>query len=199
MNLTDQLEWDINNPRDSLEEFAEVYCKELRLNGKFKTVVAHSIRGQVSIYQKSLFLTRHPFDGAPSSTTNSGRLWINTSFPFDRTLLEQFTPQFNVLQEAEIKRNQREQERELKFTYRHATAAAASLTIAKLAATENGTSPRADADAYSRSPPVLVHHQQQQQQQQQVPPPQLSKQKRQRTGILQPPPLPNHGFISRRV
>ncbi|CUA71834.1 hypothetical protein RSOLAG22IIIB_04778 [Rhizoctonia solani] len=117
------------------------------------TVVARSIREQVSIYQKSLFPTGHPFDGAPSSTTNSGRLWIDTSFPFDRTLLEQFTPQFDVLQEAGIERNERERERELKHAsngnrqpapvtyHRAAAAAAASLTIANLAATENGTSP----------------------------------------------------------
>ncbi|CUA68967.1 hypothetical protein RSOLAG22IIIB_08220 [Rhizoctonia solani] len=147
---------------------------------------------------------------------------IDHSFRFDRTLLEQFTPQLNVLREAEIGRGERERERELKRkrrqtrgrrgivlpdrdlqethrtaigyaeiepspaqqavqqpapVYRRAAAAAASLTVANLATTENGTPP--------------------QQQQQQVPPPQSPKQKRQRTGILQPPPLPNHILISR--
>ncbi|CUA72931.1 SWI/SNF chromatin-remodeling complex subunit snf5 [Rhizoctonia solani] len=245
MNLTDQFEWDINDAHNSPEEFAEVYCKELGLGGEFKTAVAHAIREQVSVYQKSLFLVGHPFDGTPIADDELKMAMlppIDHSFRFDRTLLEQFTPQLNVLQEAEIERNERERERELKrkrrqtrgrrgivlpdrdlqkthrtaigyaeiepspaqqavqqpapVTYRRAAAAAASLTIANLAATENGTSPVQTPMHIPERPPVMMHHQQQQQQQQ-VPPPQPPKQKRQRTGILQPPPLPNHVFISR--
>ncbi|KAG8678089.1 SWI/SNF chromatin-remodeling complex subunit [Ceratobasidium sp. 395] len=35
MNLTDLFEWDINNPDNSPEEFAEVYCRDLGLGGEF--------------------------------------------------------------------------------------------------------------------------------------------------------------------
>ncbi|CUA71836.1 SWI/SNF chromatin-remodeling complex subunit snf5 [Rhizoctonia solani] len=213
MNLTDQFEWDINYEHNSPEEFAEVYCNELGLGGELKTAVARSIREQVSVYQKSLFLVGHPSDGMPIADEQKMAMLppIDHSFRFDRILLEQFTPQLQEA-EAEIERNERERERELKrkhrqtrgrrgivlpdrdlqkthrtaigyaeiepspaqqaiqqpapVTYRRAAAAAASLTIANLAAPENGT-----------SPPL--------------------KQKRQRTGILQPPPLPSHVFISR--
>ncbi|EUC61258.1 SNF5/SMARCB 1/INI1 family protein [Rhizoctonia solani AG-3 Rhs1AP] len=241
MNLTDQFEWDINDPHNSPEEFAEVYCNELGLGGEFKTAVAHAIREQVSVYQKSLFLVGHPFDGTPIADDELRTAMlppIDHSFRFDRTLLEQFTPQLNVLQEAEIERNERERERELKrkrrqtrgrrgivlpdrdlqkthrtaigyaeiepspaqqaaqqqapVTFRRAAAAAASLTIANLAATENGTSPVQTPMHIPEKQPVLM-----QQQQQQPPPPLPPKQKRQRTGVLQPPPLPKHVFLSR--
>jgi SWI/SNF-related matrix-associated actin-dependent regulator of chromatin subfamily B protein 1 len=36
MNLTDQFEWDINDPNNSPEDFAEVYCRDLGLGGEFK-------------------------------------------------------------------------------------------------------------------------------------------------------------------
>ncbi|CAE6370089.1 unnamed protein product [Rhizoctonia solani] len=239
MNLTDQFEWDINDPHNSPEEFAEVYCKELGLGGEFKTAVAHSIREQVSVYQKSLFLVGHPFDGTPIADDELRTAMlppIDHSFRFDRTLLEQFTPQLNVLQEGEIERNEREREKELKrkrrqtrgrrgivlpdrdlqkthrtaigfaelevspaqqaaqqpapVTFRRAAAAAASLTIANLAATENGTSPVQTPMHIPEKQPVLM--------QQQPPPPiQPPKQKQKRTGVLQPPPLPQHIFTSR--
>jgi SWI/SNF-related matrix-associated actin-dependent regulator of chromatin subfamily B protein 1 len=37
MNLTDQ--FDINNPENSPEEFADVYCRDLDLGGEFKYVL----------------------------------------------------------------------------------------------------------------------------------------------------------------
>lgn len=159
---------------------------------------------------------------------------IDHSFRFDRTLLEQFTPQLNVLQDGEIERNEREREKELKrkrrqtrgrrgivlpdrdlqkthrtaigfaevevpaqqaqqqavpVTFRRAAAAAASLTIANLAATENGTPVPTSMHMLEkeRLTPVIP------QQQPQQPP----KQKRQRTEILQPPPLPKRIFRAR--
>ena len=36
MSLTDQFEWDINDPNNSPEDFAEIYCKELGLGGELK-------------------------------------------------------------------------------------------------------------------------------------------------------------------
>ncbi|CAE6541305.1 unnamed protein product [Rhizoctonia solani] len=195
-----------------------------------KSMNRKAIREQVSVYQKSLFLVGHPFDGTPIADDELKMAMlppIDHSFRFDHAPLEQLTPQLDVLQETEIERNERERERKLKrkrrqtrglrgivlppglakdasngdrqpapVTYRRAAAAAASLTIANLAATENGTSPVQTPMHIPERPPVMMHHQQQQQQQQ-VPPPQPPKQKRQRTGILQPPPLPNHVFISR--
>ncbi|KAG8735839.1 SWI/SNF chromatin-remodeling complex subunit [Ceratobasidium sp. 414] len=121
MNLTDQFEWDINNPDNSPEELAKVSCCDLGLGGEFKTAVAHSIHEQASVYQKSLFLVGHPFDDTPIADDELRAAMlppIEHSFRFDRTLLEQFTPQLNVLQEGEIERNEREREPELKCEQR---------------------------------------------------------------------------------
>ncbi|RPA93184.1 SNF5-domain-containing protein [Choiromyces venosus 120613-1] len=63
--LVDQFEWDINNPLNSPEEFAQLLTRELSLSGEFTTAIAHSIREQAQLFTKSLFLTGHPFDGRP--------------------------------------------------------------------------------------------------------------------------------------
>lgn len=204
----------------------------------FRTAVAHSIREQASVYQKSLFLVGHPFDGTPVADDELRTTLlppIDHSFRFDRALLEQFTPQLNVLQEGEIERNEREREKELKrkrrqtrgrrgivlpdrepqkthrtpigfaeveitpaqqaaqqqptVSFRRAAAAAASLTIANLAANENGTPVPTSMHTIEkeRLTPVLPQQQQIQQ----------PKAKRQKTGILQPPPLPKSIFLAR--
>lgn len=36
MNLKDQFEWDVANPDNSPEQFAEVYCADLGIGGEFK-------------------------------------------------------------------------------------------------------------------------------------------------------------------
>lgn len=63
--LVDQFEWDINNPNNSPEEFAQLLTREMCLSGEFTTAIAHSIREQAQLYTKSLYMTGHPFDGRP--------------------------------------------------------------------------------------------------------------------------------------
>lgn len=63
ITLVDQFEWDINNPLNSPEEFAERMALENALSGEFTTAIAHSIREQSQLYTKSLYLTNHCFDG----------------------------------------------------------------------------------------------------------------------------------------
>ncbi|KAG9079946.1 SWI/SNF chromatin-remodeling complex subunit [Ceratobasidium sp. 370] len=108
MNLTDHFEWDINNPNNSPEEFAKVYCHDLRLGGKFKMAIAHSICEQASVYQKLLLLVSHLFDGMPIADDELCAVMlplIEHSFRFDQMLLEQLTPQLNALQEGKIEHN----------------------------------------------------------------------------------------------
>jgi SWI/SNF-related matrix-associated actin-dependent regulator of chromatin subfamily B protein 1 len=62
-NLSDQFDWDINNPDNNPERFAEQLCSDLALSAEFATAIAHSIREQSQMYTKSLFLVGHPFDG----------------------------------------------------------------------------------------------------------------------------------------
>jgi SWI/SNF-related matrix-associated actin-dependent regulator of chromatin subfamily B member 1 len=63
--LVDQFEWDLNNPTNCPEDFARTTARENQLSGEFTTAIAHSIREQVQLFTKSLFITGHPFDGRP--------------------------------------------------------------------------------------------------------------------------------------
>lgn len=62
--LLDNFEWDISNPENCPEEFAEGMCREMSLPGEFVTAIAHTIREQVHMYHKTLALLGHNFDGS---------------------------------------------------------------------------------------------------------------------------------------
>ncbi|KAI0795518.1 hypothetical protein C8Q75DRAFT_746367 [Abortiporus biennis] len=188
VKLEDQLEWDLENSDPTPEQFSEIYCRELGLGGEFKTSIAHSIREQVQIFQKSLFLVGHPSDGSAVQDDDL-RMSLLPSLSTGARSMDQvgaFTPLLNYLSESEIERNEKEREKELNRrrrkttrgrrgialpdreppktfrtpaigfpeidpatlalvnaaaapTSRRAAAAAASLTIANMVASENGT------------------------------------------------------------
>ena len=50
--LRDQFQWDINNPHNSPEDFAESLCADLGLGAEFLLPVAHSIREQINEHQR---------------------------------------------------------------------------------------------------------------------------------------------------
>lgn len=63
--LVDQFEWDLNNPANSPECFAQQMASDMCLSGEFTTAIAHSIREQCQLYTKYLYQTGHTFDGRP--------------------------------------------------------------------------------------------------------------------------------------
>ena len=63
--LVDQFEWDINDPVNSPEGFAQQMARDMCLSGEFTTAIAHSIREQCQLYTKYLYQTGHTFDGRP--------------------------------------------------------------------------------------------------------------------------------------
>jgi SWI/SNF-related matrix-associated actin-dependent regulator of chromatin subfamily B protein 1 len=63
--LVDQFEWEINNPLNSPEEFAQSMARDLSLSGEFTTAIAHCIREQSQLFTRSLYIIGHPFDGRP--------------------------------------------------------------------------------------------------------------------------------------
>jgi SWI/SNF-related matrix-associated actin-dependent regulator of chromatin subfamily B protein 1 len=63
--LEDKFEWEINNPLNSPEEFAQSMARELSLAGEFTTAIAHCIREQSQLFIRSLYVVGHPFDGRP--------------------------------------------------------------------------------------------------------------------------------------
>jgi SWI/SNF-related matrix-associated actin-dependent regulator of chromatin subfamily B protein 1 len=225
MNLVDQFEWDLSDPHNSPEQFAEVYTAELGLSGEFKTAIIHDIREQVYVYRKSLLLVGHTNDGAAVPDDDLRLSMLPTVTAVARTVeqAEKFTPFLNTLSEAELERNEKEREKELKRkkrqtrgrrgillpdreplktqrtvlgcadisgslpvplptvgTSRRAAAAAASVTIANLAASENYNGmfplPIPQITQPTLQPPVPAPK----------PPP-----KRQKTGLLQAPPIPD--------
>ncbi|KAF1792474.1 Lambda repressor-like, DNA-binding domain [Phytophthora cactorum] len=48
----DRFEWDLNNPNNSPERFAQVVCEDLGLSGEFEAQVALSIREQLCDYSR---------------------------------------------------------------------------------------------------------------------------------------------------
>ncbi|KAF9242321.1 SNF5-domain-containing protein [Melanogaster broomeanus] len=181
MKLDDQFEWDLDNQDASPEQFAEIYAKELGLGGEFKTAIAHCIREQVQVYQKSLFLVGHPADGSLVQDDDLRMSFLPSLSSGTRTMdqVSSYTPLLHYLSDGDIERSEREREKELTKrrkrntrgrrgialpdrepnrtyqldpatlalaaaanapTSRRAAAAAASLTIANMVASENGTS-----------------------------------------------------------
>ncbi|XP_037078037.1 SWI/SNF-related matrix-associated actin-dependent regulator of chromatin subfamily B member 1-like [Pollicipes pollicipes] len=55
ISLVDRFEWDVSDPSNSPEAFAQKLCAELGLGGEFVTAIAYSIRGQISWHQKFAF------------------------------------------------------------------------------------------------------------------------------------------------
>jgi SWI/SNF-related matrix-associated actin-dependent regulator of chromatin subfamily B member 1 len=187
MRLDDQFEWDIDNFKASPEQFAELYAKDLGLNGEFCTAIAHSIREQVQTHQKSLFLIGRPSDGSIQDEDLRSAFLPSIS-EGARTMdqVHSFTPVLYHLSDGELEKNEKERDKDMTRrrkrnnrgrkginlpdrepirTYRtpaigfpeldaatlalaaaanapvsrRAAAAAASLTIANMVASENGT------------------------------------------------------------
>ena len=59
--ITDQFDWDINNPDNSPEDFADVICVDLGLSSEFKLPIAHSIRQQILEHQKVLHSNKRSY------------------------------------------------------------------------------------------------------------------------------------------
>ncbi|KAI5363923.1 hypothetical protein Slin15195_G095780 [Septoria linicola] len=115
ITLVDQFEWDINNPLNSPEEFAQCMAKENALSGEFTTAIAHSIREQSQQYTKALYLTNHAFDGRPIEDPelrdNFLPAPILTAFRPVQTQKD-FTPYMYEMSEAELERTETSMMRE---------------------------------------------------------------------------------------
>ena len=117
--LVDQFEWDINDPRNSPEQFAEHMTTDLSLSGEFTTAIAHSIREQAQLFTKSLYITSHPFDGRPIDDPDLKETFLPTPMntPFRAfQAAKEFTPYLYELNEADLERTEvsisREQRRQ---------------------------------------------------------------------------------------
>lgn len=114
--LIDAFEWDISNPDNNPEEFAEAMSQELELPGEFSTAIAHSIREQVHMYHKSLVLTNYQFDGSVVDDEDiRGRFLplITLDEVFRNSLdVKVFTPNLLKVSYTELERLDRDKDRD---------------------------------------------------------------------------------------
>lgn len=134
VQLVDKFEWDISDPHNSPEDFADIFAADLGLGGEFRrvlsypcflhvvasdrkllhrTAIAHSIREQVDVFVKSLCLLGH-VTGYPVPDDDLRREFLPPLFEPFRPDAADFTPLLNQLSPDEVERNDKEREREVR-------------------------------------------------------------------------------------
>ncbi|KEI38081.1 uncharacterized protein L969DRAFT_567229 [Mixia osmundae IAM 14324] len=113
IQLLDQFEWDISDPKNVPEDFAELYAADLGLAGDYKTAIAHSIREQIDAFVKSLGLIDH----RPGSQVTHDELRYAFLAPVTEPYRHdpsEFTPRLDQLLPDELDRNEKEREKEIR-------------------------------------------------------------------------------------
>ncbi|KAG0664242.1 SWI/SNF chromatin-remodeling complex subunit [Rhodotorula mucilaginosa] len=114
IQLVDQFEWDISDPNNSPEAFAEAFAAELGLSGEFVTAISHSIREQIDFYTRSLCILGYaPGRGIADEELRRDFL-PPLQEPFRTDTADDFTPALNQLVSEEVERHDREHEREIR-------------------------------------------------------------------------------------
>ena len=117
--LIDQFEWDMSNPANSPEEFAQRMGVDLLLSGEFVTAIAHSIREQTQLFTRSLYGVGYPFDGRPIEDPDLVAAFLPSPLPAvfrPQQQAKEYTPYLYDMSEADLERNEvimsREQRRQ---------------------------------------------------------------------------------------
>lgn len=117
--LVDQFEWEINNPLNSPEEFAQLMARDLSLSGEFTTAIAHCIREQSQLFTRSLYIIGHPFDGRPVEDADLVQAFLPSPLPSafrPHQQAKEYAPYLYELNETDLERNEvifsREQRRQ---------------------------------------------------------------------------------------
>ncbi|KAA8564120.1 hypothetical protein EYC84_012101 [Monilinia fructicola] len=117
--LEDKFEWDINNPLNSPEEFAQIMAIDLSLSGEFTTAIAHCIREQSQLFVRSLYGIGHPFDGRPVEDADLVAAFLPsplTSVLRPHQQIKEFAPYLYEMTETDLEKHElvfsREQRRQ---------------------------------------------------------------------------------------
>ena len=117
--LEDKFEWEINNPLNSPEEFAQSMSRELSLSGEFTTAIAHCIREQSQLFIRSLYVVGHPFDGRPLEDADLISSMLPTPLPSvfrPQQQAREYAPYLYEMSDADLERSEviysREQRRQ---------------------------------------------------------------------------------------
>lgn len=106
--LEDKFEWDINNPLNSPEEFAQSMAKDLSLSGEFTTAIAHCIREQSQLFIRSLYGVGHPFDGRPVEDADLVAAFLPSPLPSvlrPHQQIKEFAPYLYEVTEADLEKH----------------------------------------------------------------------------------------------
>ncbi|CAN8096364.1 unnamed protein product [Discula destructiva] len=109
ITLVDQFEWDINNPNNSPEEFAQSMAQDLSLSGEFTTAIAHCIREQTQLFTRSLYTIGHPFDGRPIDDADLAAALLPSPLPTvfrPQQQAKDYAPYVYELSEADMEKNE---------------------------------------------------------------------------------------------
>ena len=107
--LVDQFEWDMNNSSEAPEVFARQMSQDEALSGEFTTAIAHSIREQVQLFTRTLYILGYHFDGS-IVTDEDVKSGLGPS-PMPSALrpyqaAKEFTPYFYELNDAELEKTE---------------------------------------------------------------------------------------------
>lgn len=117
--LEDKFEWELNNPLNSPEEFAQSMSRELSLSGEFTTAIAHCIREQSQLFTRSLYIVGHPFDGRPLEDSDLISAFLPSPIPSvfrPQQQAKEFAPLLYEMTEGDLEKSEviysREQRRQ---------------------------------------------------------------------------------------
>jgi SWI/SNF-related matrix-associated actin-dependent regulator of chromatin subfamily B protein 1 len=122
--LTDQFDWDINNPSNSPEEFARNLCADLGLGSDFILPITHSIKEQVLDHQKVFTNERRRYyqlmynrGGVATGNTHK---YVDSSNLFRDVYSDatEWQPIIKKISYDDIKKFEKKEERKLRYVQR---------------------------------------------------------------------------------
>ncbi|RKP25613.1 hypothetical protein SYNPS1DRAFT_15430, partial [Syncephalis pseudoplumigaleata] len=112
--FVDELEWDLTNDEMAPEEVATNLAAEMSLSGEYCTAIAHAIREQVYVYEKTLSLLGHSPES--NALANDDELRANFLPPvtMPRRPVAQAYPILSELSDFEMEKIERDAERDVR-------------------------------------------------------------------------------------
>jgi SWI/SNF-related matrix-associated actin-dependent regulator of chromatin subfamily B protein 1 len=122
--LTDQFEWDINNPRNSPEEFAQNLCADLGLGSDFILPISHSIKEQILDHQKAFSNERRRYYqlmyNRGNITSNNNQRHVDSCNLLRDVYSDSsdWQPLIKKISSDDIKKFEKKEERKLRYVQR---------------------------------------------------------------------------------
>lgn len=121
--LTDQFEWDINNPDNNTERFAANYAKDLGIGNEFILPIALSIKEQVLEFRKTCYMDKKFYYQMNNNTNKSSAYYservINSKRIFrDLYDFTEWQPNIKTISLNEIQKHEQKEERKYRYAQR---------------------------------------------------------------------------------